>query len=118
MKRKIIFQALDWRLKDIKNNLEEIKKAGFNTIQTSPLQGIKENNGHFWIYYQPTNYKIGNSLGSREELKELIRTTPFLTIGKKYGVCDNAIRKWCIRYDLPTKKKDINAYSNEEWLNV
>ena len=71
MKRKIIFQALNWRLKDIKNNLEEIKKAGFNTIQTSPLQGIKENNGHFWIYYQPTNYKIGNSLGSREELKEL-----------------------------------------------
>ena len=71
MKRKIIFQALNWRLKDIKNNLEEIKKAGFNTVQTSPLQGIKENNGHFWIYYQPTNYKIGNPLGSREELKEL-----------------------------------------------
>lgn len=71
MKRKIIFQALDWRLKDIKNNLEEIKKAGFNTVQTSPLQGIKENNDQFWIYYQPTNYKIGNPLGSREELKEL-----------------------------------------------
>lgn len=71
MKRKIIFQALNWRLKDIKNNLKEIKKAGFNTVQTSPLQGIKENNGHFWIYYQPTNYKIGNLLGSREELKEL-----------------------------------------------
>ena len=71
MKRKIILQALNWRLKDIKNNLKEIKKAGFNTIQTSPLQGIKENNGHFWIYYQPTNYKIGNPLGSREELKEL-----------------------------------------------
>ena len=71
MKRKIIFQALNWRLKDIKNNLGEIKKVGFNTVQTSPLQGIKENNGHFWIYYQPTNYKIGNPLGSREELKEL-----------------------------------------------
>jgi glycosidase len=74
MKRKIILQALDWRLKDIKNSLEEIKKAGFNTVQTSPLQGIKENNGHFWIYYQPTNYKIGNPLGSREELKELCAT--------------------------------------------
>ena len=71
MKRKIIFQALNWRLKDIKNSLEEIKKAWFNTIQTSPLQGIKENNGHFWIYYQPTNYKIGNPLGNREELKDL-----------------------------------------------
>ena len=32
MKRKIIFQALDWRLKDIKNNLKEIKKAGFNNL--------------------------------------------------------------------------------------
>ena len=71
MKRKIIFQALNWRLKDIRNSLGEIKKAGFNTVQVSPLQGIKENNGHFWIYYQPTNYKIGNPLGSREELKEL-----------------------------------------------
>ena len=71
MKREIIFQALNWRLKDIKNNLKAIKKAGFNTVQVSPLQGIKENNGHFWIYYQPTNYKIGNPLGSREELKEL-----------------------------------------------
>ena len=67
MKRKIILQALNWRLKDIKNNLKEIKKAGFNTVQTSPLQGIKENNDQFWIYYQPTNYKIGNPLGSREE---------------------------------------------------
>lgn len=54
----------------------------------------------------------------REELKELIRTKPFTKIGEMYGVSDNAIRKWCIRYDLPTKKKDINAYSNEEWLNV
>ena len=74
MKRKKIFQASNWKVKDIKNNLEEIKKAGFNAIQTSPLQGIKENNGHFWIYYQPTNYKVGNPLGSREELKELCAT--------------------------------------------
>ena len=55
MKRKIIFQALNWRLKDIKNSLGEIKKSGFNTVQVSPLQGIKENNGQFWINYQQTN---------------------------------------------------------------
>ena len=34
MKSKIILQALNWRLKDIKNNLGEIKKAGLNAIQT------------------------------------------------------------------------------------
>ena len=55
---------------------------------------------------------------TREELKELIRTKPFTKIGEMYGVSDNAIRKWCVRYELPTKKKDINAYSDEEWLNI
>jgi len=44
---------------------------------------------------------------SREELKQLIRTIPFTEIGKKYNVSDNAIKKWCISYNLPSKKMDI-----------
>lgn len=52
---------------------------------------------------------------TREELKNLIRTTPFTKIGEMYGVSDNAIRKWCEGYSLPTKKKEIKAYSQEEW---
>lgn len=44
---------------------------------------------------------------TKEELLELIKTTPFLTIGKQFGVSDNAIRKWCKAYDLPFKKADI-----------
>lgn len=52
---------------------------------------------------------------SREELKQLIRTKPFQTIGKMYGVRDNSIRKWCDRYNLPRRKLDINSYSDEEW---
>lgn len=55
---------------------------------------------------------------TREELKDLIRTKPFTKIGEMYGVSDNAIRKWCARYDLPTKKKDISAYSDSEWANI
>lgn len=54
----------------------------------------------------------------REELKSMIRTTPFLQIGKKYNVSDNAVRKWCINYGLPSKKTDIKKYSNEEWENI
>lgn len=34
---------------------------------------------------------------------------------KKHGVSDNAIRKWCKKYNLPYKKKDIKSYSDEEW---
>ena len=52
---------------------------------------------------------------SREELKQLIRTLPFTTIGTQYGVSDNAIRKWCDKFNLPRKKTEINNYSNEEW---
>lgn len=58
------------------------------------------------------------SLISREELKQLIRTMPFTQIAIKYGVTDNAIRKWCDKYNLPRKKSDINSYSDEEWLNI
>lgn len=52
---------------------------------------------------------------SREQLKELIRTKSFLEIGRLYGVSDNAIRKWCKTENLPYRKQDINAYSDEEW---
>lgn len=55
---------------------------------------------------------------SREELKNLIRSTPFTTIGKKFGVSDNAIRKWCVAEKLPTKVKEIKLYSDEEWSKI
>lgn len=52
---------------------------------------------------------------SREELKKLIRTTPFTKIAEIYNVSDNAIRKWCDKYGLPKKVKDIKSYTDEEW---
>lgn len=55
---------------------------------------------------------------SRDELKMLIRNQSFVEIGKKYGVSDNAVRKWCKTENLPSTKKEINIYSNEEWDNV
>lgn len=54
----------------------------------------------------------------RDELKELIRAQPFSAIGKIYNVSDNAIRKWCKNYNLPTKKSEIKQYSDKEWEEV
>lgn len=54
----------------------------------------------------------------RETLKQLIRTIPFLQIGKEYGVTDNTIRKWCDSYNLPRKVSEIKKYSNEEWNKI
>lgn len=55
---------------------------------------------------------------SRGELKDMIRTRPFTSIGKDFGVTDNAIRKWCEKYGLPRTKKEINSYTDEEWGNI
>ena len=55
---------------------------------------------------------------TREELKKLIRTVPFTTIGTQYGMSDNAIRKWCDKFNLPRKKSEILSYSDEEWEKI
>ena len=45
------------------------------------------------------------------QLAQEILDLGFSAVGRKYGVSDNAIRKWCINYGMPTKKTDIR-----EWL--
>lgn len=55
---------------------------------------------------------------TRDELKQLIRTTPFLKIGKQFNVSDNTIRKWCKLFGLPSISYDIKTYSDEEWESV
>lgn len=52
---------------------------------------------------------------TRDELKHLIRTKPFTQIGTQFGISDNMVRKWCDKFNLPRKKKEINHYTNEEW---
>lgn len=55
---------------------------------------------------------------TREELKKLIRNLSFVKIGEKYNMSDNAVRKWCDKFNLPRRKSEINAYSDEEWKNI
>lgn len=57
----------------------------------------------------------GSNLPTKEELKRLIRTMAFTAIGQQYGVTDNAVRKWCDKYGLPRRVKDIKSYSDDEW---
>ena len=52
---------------------------------------------------------------SRDELKKLIRSIPFVKIGQQFKVSDNTIRKWCKAENLPFKSSVIKKYSNEEW---
>ena len=55
---------------------------------------------------------------NRNELKRLIRTMPFVKIGQYYGVTDNAVRKWCDRFNLPRKSTEIKKISDEDWEKI
>ena len=55
---------------------------------------------------------------TRNELKFLIRTKPFVQIGEMFNVSDNAIRKWCDKFNLPRKSTVISNISDEDWEKI
>lgn len=61
------------------------------------------------------NKEKSKNIPEKKELKSLIRTLPFTQIGCKFGVSDNAVRKWCDKYNLPRRSGDIKKYTEEEW---
>lgn len=42
---------------------------------------------------------------SKEELYDMLLNSSFVSIGRKFNVTDNTIRKWCKRYGIPHKAK-------------
>lgn len=52
------------------------------------------------------------------DLVKLIVQIGFSGVGKKYGVSDSAVKKWCKQYGLPTNKKEIIALYNTQMRNA
>ena len=79
-----ILHAWNWSFNNIKDNMKSIAESGYTSVQVSPIQGTKENSkgtDHWWLLYQPTNFKIGNAqLGTRDEFKQMCDEA------HKYGV--------------------------------
>ena len=46
---------------------------------------------------------------SIETLEQELQTTSYVQLGKKYGVCDNTIRKWMRKKIIKPNKKQINS---------
>jgi very-short-patch-repair endonuclease len=56
------------------------------------------------------NPTVNNSVKSqlhltKSELTELVSVFPMTQIATKFNVSDNAVRKWCMRYGIETKRK-------------
>ena len=72
------------------------------------------------VYCQECSHIIQRRIErpSREVLKFEIRNYPFIKLSEKYGVSDNAIRKWCKFYNLPYKSTVIKNISDIDWLKI
>lgn len=72
----VILHAWDWSFNTVKDNLEDIAKAGYTSVQVSPIQPSKNDNyttnSKWYILYQPIAFEIGNKqLGTEEEFKAM-----------------------------------------------
>lgn len=47
---------------------------------------------------------------SKEELLNLIKEKSFVEISHMFNVSDNNIRKWCRKYDIPSTKKELRQF--------
>lgn len=92
----VILHAWSWSLDTIASNMKKIADAGYDYVQTSPVQACYVGDdggmalfsepgdsikGKWYYYYQPTDWTIGNyMLGSREDFKAMCDSA------YKYGV--------------------------------
>ena len=55
---------------------------------------------------------------TEEMLRTLIQSESFISIGKRFGVSDNAVRKWCKDYFINTKsRKELSDIEVTEMIN-
>ena len=67
-----ILHCFDWSFNQIKEELPNIAKAGFTSVQTSPSQGNAGDNATWYFAYQPYDFTFAaGGLGSKQELINL-----------------------------------------------
>ena len=54
--------------------------------------------------------KVENRPSKQQLIEDFKGLKSFVKVGKKYGISDNALRKWFSSYDLPTKAKELKNY--------
>ncbi|MDB1458061.1 Ig-like domain-containing protein [Bifidobacterium adolescentis] len=120
MKDGATLHAFEWSFKTIMENIPDIAKAGYTSIQTEPIVKIKDNRklgtGNWylnWYYvYQPTDMSIGNYVvGSEDEFKEMCK------LAHQYGLCiivDSVSNHFTSDFDVIEGKWKNKAYYHED----
>lgn len=98
--------------KTVEEYLEnKYKKSKANKI--CPVCGKEFKAGGTQKYCSQECYKEdtkGARPGLPQLLKDFTELKSFVQVGNKYGVSDNAVRKWCKLYCIPFHTKELNEY--------
>lgn len=112
------------------NRIENLRILCPNCHSQTDTYGNKQNKKHYYCsdcgkeikrgstyctecvkLHRKTKYKVNpNDRPSKEELLHLIFKTSMTKIGESYGVKDNAVRKWCRNYGIPSTKAEMQEY--------
>lgn len=120
MKDGATLHAFEWSFKTIEENIPDIAKAGYTSIQTEPIVKIKDNRklgtGNWylnWYYvYQPTDMAIGNYVvGSEADFKSMCKKA------HEYGlrvIVDSVSNHFTSDFDVIADKWRNKSYFHED----
>jgi transposase len=85
-----------------KKEISEKYKVGLTTLK----RFLKKNN---LVYIESRGGKL-DFLSEDDFISSFKELGSFTSVGKKYGVSDKALQKWCERNGLPWRKKELVEY--------
>jgi hypothetical protein len=99
--------SIDWEKHNIKDKYEKGKTPGQISSEIGVCLGsvIKR--------LKKEGIVLKKKCPSKDKLEQLIKEKPFTQIGKEYGVSDNAVRKWCKKYNINSK-----IYGRGYWAKI
>lgn len=103
----------DWALIDETLNLDDIDRVekcsryGIFKIPKGYIKKERVNDGRTIAQIEASLAHRKVERPAKDELLELVKAHSFNSLGKRFGVSDKTISKWCKYYNLPYKKKDI-----------
>ena len=118
---KTIIQCFNWSMNNIKSNLDNIKNAGFDTIQISPMQPQKDPysgnwRDQWWKLYQPLGFKVAtgseNKLGNKNDLISLCQAAEEKGIDVIVDVVANHLASENCKLSPAVKNFEPEIYNN------
>lgn len=102
LKEKLNIETL---LKDIKENVPKREMANRYGVSVKAIKNFLRKNGV--TYDETEGINKTKNISIKDFIENFKKYGTFTDVAKIYGVSDNSIRKWCVRNNIPWRKKEI-----------